>query len=230
MTLGQTTLDTVGRLLNQNGIYLQEATPPAWSPNGWTAYAAADSSLTLSNGVLSTEVDFVFQDGILDTILINSGGYSIDFPPSPIPEFKKIWKNFAPETLIPELGIPSRVELITAPLPGEGPITGASHTLFVFYQDRGILLQYSLTTGWGTGFPLCPTFGSGGNAEDAINVFLNALDNQIPIEKYNGAYFADLSMNLQDAAGLTVEDFYNLFMQTDKPPCFRLLPNAFPHP
>ena len=89
------------------------------------------------------------------------------------------------------------------------------------------MLEYVTTDAYHSVFSICPIFAEGGNMADSIHIILKSPDDQTPVEKYDIVYFADLAVDIGDAAGITLQEFYGLFIQADQPPCFEVPDSAF---
>jgi hypothetical protein len=76
-------------------------------------------------------------------------------------------------------------------------------------------------------YRICPTFGENGNTENMLKIILKSPNNSTPIEEYDEGYQSNV-LDIEGAAGMTPVQFYNLFIQTEKPICFNALPSVFP--
>ncbi len=217
------------KILNNAGIVTFDNThylSPTLVSVGWTL-VNIHGTINFPEGLLQTDVDFNIHNGIVDYITVNSPGiYSLN---DKIPAFRKMWENYSPEKLIPELGIPSRVEIYSSIFPGEGRTTGSFYIIYIFYDTQGILLEYTVNDDLNSLYKICPIFGKGGNTEDSITMILKSPNDGIPIENYEPNYNSTF-LTLENAAGITTEEFYKLFLQDGKPACFNALPSALPMP
>jgi hypothetical protein len=136
---------------------------------------------------------------------------------------------FAPEKLVPALGVPSRIS-IDPSLGGEGTITSVGYDLYIVYDQLGIRLTYSVSDDLSNKYKICPTFGVGGNTEDSVGILLDSPNDNVPIETYDESGVQARAIPIEKAAGITPEEFYNLFIQTSKPICFNVLPSILPMP
>ena len=221
ITPGKTRWDEAKRILSKAGLYIIESDLPQ-QVSSWTWHGIGGTSF-YTEGVLSTDFGFYVHGDVVDHIFIKSeGGLG-----KPIPAFRTMWAGFAPEKLIPEMGIPSRIEIYSAFSPGEGPASGAFHDLDIFYDNLGLLIEYRVIDNLESVYKICPTFSEVGNTVDLLRIILKSLDDNTPIEHYDTAYQPNLVMNVEKAAGITPEDFFNLYMQTGKPVCFNVLPIVF---
>jgi hypothetical protein len=127
--------------------------------------------------------------------------------------------------LISELGVPSRVEVYSAFGPGEGQPTSASHDFYVIYDDQGILLRYDVRNTLSTPNRVCLTFGGGGNTEDSILIALIPPPGErVPLEDY--LMFDVATLPIEEAAGMTPQEFHDLFTGGGSVPCFNLSPDV----
>jgi hypothetical protein len=225
ITPGNTTWAVADGILEGAGIIVNENTlSPGLVANGWKDFSIAGTA-TIPGGILQTDLNFYNHEGIVDHIIINSS--DIHSPPSPT--FSDIWMNYAPEKILPELGVPSRIEIFSELTPGEGVNTGSSYDIYLFYDAKGILLEYRFIDDLNTLYKICPIFGDGGNAEGWIKMILKSSNDGVPIEEYEPA-FNSTFVDLEVAAGMSNEEFYKLFLQAGKPPCFNMLPSILPQP
>ncbi len=134
------------------------------------------------------------------------------------------WATLSPENMIPMLGKPSRVQIYGG-CSGRKGEASCGYALYVFYDIRGVYLHYSLSTDLDSSTFICPTFGDGGNANNWFKIILKSPEDPTRIEKYDEGYYPGLSF--EEATGKTVEDFYQLFLQKNSPPCFRVLGELF---
>jgi hypothetical protein len=140
--------------------------------------------------------------------------------------FIKTWSALSPETLIPKLGVPSSVKVDGYCGEGEGSlITDCSYNLYVSYQRSGIYLNYTLGSRFGLGYPICPTFEEGGNTKNWFRIILKSLDEQTVLGYIGNGYLG--ATPFEEATGKTINDFYQAYLQSQKPPCFYLLPSFF---
>jgi hypothetical protein len=229
ITPGETSLEQAGQSLMSRGIFLDATyTRELWASDGWVAYHAGEYYRLETGAELIVESDFFSRGGTLGFIRVEAGAMPPFEISSAVPEFAELWTDFAPERIIPALGVPSRVkvELLSVAVAGYGG-PGALLGLDVFYDDRGIMLGYNLLDNQGSVYAFCPTFGEGGNTTEYVIMMLKSPDDPTALEYYYRAGNPDGSLDIREAAGLTVVDFYNLFIQNGQPPCFQVPDSAF---
>lgn len=174
----------------------------------------------LDKEIIGLDVYFYVYKKIVQRINIG------DYYGTPGNTWRTTWEALSPEILIPLLGKPSRVQISGGCGRGEGSTTNdCMYGLYVFYDTRGIYLHYSLYTNLGYDTLVCPTFGNNGNTNQWFKIILKLPDNTTPIEQYDEGYHQGISY--EKATGKSLDDFYQLFLQTKNPPCFRILGEAF---
>lgn len=168
--------------------------------------------------IIVNSIGFLERESIIDLINIRSDGYS-----NPV-AFQEQWARYSPQQIMKEYGIPSRVWLESA---SSGPVTEgriAGYTLWVFYDQFGFLILYNGYGEFEPVFHFCPRFENGQDIR-AIEMYLQSPDNSSPIEKTAGiigfvpAPYPHVQ-TIDDAAGLSVAELYQLFIQEDNLPCF----------
>jgi hypothetical protein len=171
-------------------------------------------SITTATNVF-TKVEFSEQDGAVTSIHLYGEGFS-----SP-GEFKEIWSSYAPERIIPTLGQPTRVWIDAVASAAEGPPTSFPYELWVFYDQLGLLLRYQGTVDARPVYRFCPTFSDSGNIGITMDVYaVSTLGGNSPEDLTELKGMAFPPRNLEEAAGLTIEEFYGLFLKNDQPICF----------
>jgi hypothetical protein len=147
---------------------------------------------------------FFVRDGVVYKIQIIAEGIS---NPSAFPN---IYGNFFPEKIMSLYGPPSRV-LIDANVSGESRAI-LSYGMHFLYDQQGFLLGYSgiipyqeLTSRF------CPTFGNGGDLNSSLVIIIQSPQDDLP---------SGQAPSLQEAAGITPQDLYNLYTEQKKPICF----------
>ena len=169
-----------------------------------------------------TNVEFTEQDGVVSSIHLHGEGY---YSPE---EFKEIWNSYAPERIISKLGQPTRVWIDAVASAAEGNPTSFPYELWVFYDPLGLLLRYQGMVDARPVYRLCPTFSDSGNIGITIDVYaVSTLGGDSPenLTELKGMAFPP--RNLEEAAGLTIEEFYGLFLKNGQPICFETPQNIW---
>ena len=158
---------------------------------------------------------FVERDGIVTMIHLESEGYAN-------PEyFQKQWREYSPSQIMYTYGKPSRVWLKT-----REKTMGDRHGygLWLAYDDYGFIIQYN-------GFleeedkilHICPRF------EDGMDIMWQQIhirslnDGSDILENMGGLVSSEPQAgkkSIKVATGLSVDEFYELFVQDQSPACF----------
>ncbi len=169
-----------------------------------------------------TKVEFTEQDGVVSSIHLDGEGFS-----SP-EEFKEIWNRYAPERIIPNLGQPTRVWIHAVASAAEGNPSSFPYELWVFYDPLGLLLRYQGMVDARPVYRFCPTFSDSGNIGITVDVYaVSTLGGDSPEDLTELKSMAFPPRNLEETAGLTVEEFYGLFSQNSQPICFETPQNIW---
>jgi hypothetical protein len=144
-------------------------------------------------------------------------------------EFQKLWKLYSPKSIILTYGSPSRVWLST--YSGElGPNHG--YDLIIAYDELGIIIQYDgQLTRIGPNFYICPRFEKGMDIQ-YMDIFLQSPHDPKPLEGpgtlRSPSLISKNSKRIQEASGLTEEEFSKLITQNEKAACFNSPVNIWP--
>lgn len=160
------------------------------------------------------------ESGKVSLIRFDSDGYS-----DPI-AFQEQWVNFSPQMIIQKYGAPSRVWVesssYSSTMSGEGRIAG--YRLWLFYDKTGFLIQYSGYGDLSENYHFCPRFDQGVDIR-SILLFIQSPNNKTPIEE--NAEKLDFIIpdyphvqTLEECAGITIEEFYSLFIEDPENACF----------
>lgn len=144
-------------------------------------------------------------------------------------EFQIVWKLYNPGNLLREYGVPSRVWFET-----QSQSLGDRHgyELLIAYDNKGIIVRYQgLLKQIGTNFQVCPRFEEDKDITD-IEVYLQAPDDPQPVEEFGGIadyqFLFDRGKRIEEAAGLSEKQFYELFTQNEQSACFLTPINIWP--
>lgn len=173
----------------------------------------------LENLLVSVELEFYVRQKVVNGIKISAGA---TFYKEGLSEFRGVMRSYAPEVILEKYGKPSEVWVLFYGTSGEHGNGSSSGTdLWLFYEQGGFLVQYHGVTDQMDNkyFYFCPIF-----IEDQIQeitIFLSHLESGVPITSWANKpeYYEPLAIEL--AAGLTVEEFYNLYQQDDQVVCIK---------
>ena len=174
--------------------------------------------LDLNKGIIANRIGFLEREGNIELIYVYSEGYS-----NPV-AFQEQWALFSPQRVIEEYGVPSRVWLESN---SSGPVTEgrvAGYTLWIFYDQIGFLILYNGYGEYESTFHFCPRFENGKDIR-SIEIYLQSPDNPDPIEEI--ARIIGLGIDpypnvqfIEEAAGISTTEFYELFVQENVQACF----------
>jgi hypothetical protein len=216
---GKTNWSEVEKLLNHMGVNIFSFPQP-------------DGTILNSPGDFDFEdnIQYIFgfteKNNIVEDIYLRSIGDS-----NPV-GFQSALESYSPRQVMADYGAPSRVWMYTDSM-DYGERTG--YSLWLAYDNLGFLIRYE-------GFVqqrdqpiyrICPRFDQGMDIQE-IGIVLQSPDNPRPLEKRDPLYSEKVQYThtLEDATGLTVDEFYKLFTQDKKPACFdtpkNIWPSSFP--
>jgi hypothetical protein len=180
-----------------------------------------DNFVTIHNVLGFTEKNTIVED-----IYLRSIGDS-----NPV-GFQSALESYSPRNVMADYGAPTRVWMYTDSM-DYGDRTG--YSLWLAYDNLGFLIRYE-------GFVqqrdkpiyrICPRFDHGMDIQEIV-IVLQSPDNPRHVEEMDPYYphVMQYIHSLEDATGLTVEEFYQLFTQDKKPACFdtpkNIWPSSFP--
>ena len=176
---------------------------------------------TVAEG-MATDIEFTEQNGIVTAIHLEGDGY---YSPS---EFKNIWTSYAPERIISDYGSPTRVWIKAVASATEGNPTSFPYQLWLFYDPLGLLLRYRGMVDANPIYQICPTFSDAGNLGNAIDIYeVSPAGNKSPEDLTELATMPYPPRKLEDATGMTIEEFYRLYLQKEKPICIETPQNIW---
>jgi len=169
-------------------------------------------------------IDFWERGGVVESIRIQAQ--------SNRPEnLEALWAYFSPEQVIATYGQPSRVWVQTFASPNELPYGDTmAYDLWLFYDISGFVIRYTGQAKYEPVYRLCPTFGESGNLGLKIEMYLQSPDSPIPLESLVGERMGipESIHSIEEAAGLSVEEFCALFTQDEGPICFETPQDIWP--
>mgnify|MGYP000415724930 CR=1 FL=1 len=172
-------------------------------------------SFDLLESDMYVDIHISQRDGLIESIKVMSESYI-----EPI-AFQSAWELYSLKQVLTVYGKPSRVwvQLAAGPVRPESTM---GYGLWLFYDQLGFLIQYG-----GTGlkvqplYHVCPTTqGQGGMVY--IQLVLRAVENDVPLETLAGVTeeWLPYLLPIEEAAGLSVTEFYTLFRTENDMPCF----------
>lgn len=216
---GKTTWDETEQFIQQFGgvtsVFQREGNEIYHSTGGFD----------LNREYIYNRISFFELNGVIISIEVHGIGYQ---NPS---KFSELWTPYTPEKLIPEYGPPTRVWLQSIKTVVEGePGPTMPYDLWVFYDQLGILIRYQGQVIYRDTYKMCPTFQEGGNLVPTIDLYLKSPEKQISLESLTD--YANIPKSqiflLREAANLTLDEFYALYNQNKRTPCFETPKNIWP--
>lgn len=173
---------------------------------------------------ISTSIDFWEHKGVVESIQIQTD--------SCLPEnFKAVWTSYSPEQVISTYGQSSRVWVQTFAAPNELPYGDTmAYDLWLFYDELGFVIRYEGQARYEPVYRLCPTFEEGGNLGLGLEMYLQSPANPRPLEELVGERMGipESIHSIEEAAGLSVEDFCALFTRGEGPICLETPRDIWP--
>jgi len=161
---------------------------------------------------------FVERKGIVDTIFAGAEGST-----NPT-AFQTIWERYSPTQVINDYKTPSRVLLRAS-----GHIVGNTnkdgYILWIFYDQLGFMIRYDSSVITSPTYHICP------NMDDTnIRMTMQSPSNPQPLEWDDSILTHDRNTvrTIEEATGLSLEEFYKRFTQPDQPGCFDTPRNIWP--
>lgn len=171
---------------------------------------------------IHNDFGFTEVEGVVQSVHITSEGYS---NPS---FFQTMWENYSPRNVLQRYGPPSRV-FLTSNSQKWGNRNTHPYTLWIAYDPLGFIIQYNGFAKDGTTFHICPRF-EGGQDIAYMRMYLQSSDSPVPLDPISD--FAQtregLIRSIDEAAGLSPNDFYKLFEPNSKNSCFETPANIWP--
>ena len=137
-------------------------------------------------------------------------------------DFESLWESYSPKEVIKAYGVPSRVLLSATGVTGVGDTGNNGYILWIFYDHLGFLIRYGGIVPDLPIYHFCPELQVGADDIYRIDFYLQHPDNSLPLESHDTILTTSPSraMSIQDAAGMSTEEFYRLFIQGEEPTCF----------
>lgn len=205
---GKTQWEDARKLLEHLGVRISSKTEPDGSIfHGTGGFDFEDEKIYNRIGITEKE-------GVVESIYILSDSGMNEAA------FQSLWKHYDPQLVIPAFGVPSRVWLTTSTIKvGNKGITG--YILKIFYDHLGFVVRYDGGVTHSPIYHICPTFDDSSEGISQISMVLQSPDNQSPLDRIDQGDLIDkYTRTIEYATGLSLEEFYQLFTQEDKPACF----------
>lgn len=168
-------------------------------------------TLVTHDGIFA-KILFYEQNEIVEAIELNGEGvYAPEI-------FEEMWGQYAPENILPTYGPPSRILVYAHPgRTSEGKLM---YSLWFFYDQQGFLIHYGGRTESLPTLKLCPTFKESGNLTPLLSIYLKSPNFKSTLESLT--VIPDNPqpyINLEEAADISMDEFYALFQQQANPIC-----------
>jgi len=165
---------------------------------------------------------FKEREGIIESVHISSEGYANRRG------FQLLWARYSPKNVITEYGPPSRVWIkSTSNYWGNTGYNG--YLLWLFYDQLGFVIKYSGGVKYQPIYHFCPSME---NKKDigGIEFLLQSPSSLLPLDRLDDqdVPFRKYIRTIEEAAGLSIEQFYQLFTQGEKSGCFDVQADVFP--
>jgi hypothetical protein len=155
---------------------------------------------------------FLFEkSSIIEKVLFTSDGFNNpDY-------FISMWTNLMPRKILADYGEPSRVQISTLyTLMGDRH----SYDLRLIYDHNGFIIQYTgLLEMSGNNFQIC--LSDDGKNIRTLAAYSQIMNDLAPLEDMGNMKAASSKRykSIQDATGITVNEFYKKFTQTNERAC-----------
>lgn len=176
--------------------------------------------------VSNNSYGFFEQLGVVDTVSVmgNNGGTQNQR------DFESMWESYSPKQVLGRYGVPSRILLSTTGVTGLGDTGNNGYILWIFYDYSGFMIRYDGTVADLPVYHFCPELKVGADDISRIDITLQYPDHPLPLEQHDSILPTQPSraMSIQDATGMSLKEFHQLFSQDEKPACFDTPHNIWP--
>lgn len=207
---GATTWRETQRLLQSVGA----RTLPEKKPDGTVVHGTGGFDFderSIYNGV-----SFIERAGVIDAIHLHA-----ESPLNP-DGFQTAWMRYSPHNLMRRYGKPSRVLVKSAySVPTDPADPRVGYSLWLIYDHLGFLIGYEGVVAYEPVYHICPRF-DGGEDIARIEAYLQSPAGELPLNEAIESYrlFPRYFRTLEVVSGLSIDEFYALFAQTETPACF----------
>jgi hypothetical protein len=159
--------------------------------------------------------NFFTQGGVVNAIQITSQSAGDN------DAFKKFWADYSPEAIIWTYGRPSHIWVDSSAYGGaDGNPTVRPFTIWFVYDDLGFFTSYSGSVSYGPTYHFCPVFDRYGSDLWNLNMFLVSPKDEKTLSEATQISPGPLyHLDLEVAANVTIDEFYALYQQKNKPIC-----------
>jgi hypothetical protein len=204
---GQTSWEDAYDLFNYLGLPLRTRKP--------NVYTMHEVKIGDTNTIYGIQIQIYEKDNVVDYISVRSYLTPADFV--------NMYRAYEPKEVLETLGTPSRIYVFASLL------GNTSYELDLFYDEIGLFISYGGSTHKvsGTEIEICPDFSYEGIRGMGIYMQANHMIETIdhfPDEELQTSRRERESYlrTVKSAAGLTNEDFRNLFVGKNKTYCFTI--------
>jgi hypothetical protein len=182
-----------------------------------------DATFHFFESRIFNELGLVEKKDIIETIQVQGEG--LENPE----DFREIWKVYTPELILQEFGLPSRISLQTWQhyVQPSDP-TYRYYDLSLFYDHLGFAIIYRGRIENKPNYMVCPTYT--GNLLEEIYIYTRSPTSQVPLENIIGEQGGarESAYSLQDASGLTTQQFSDLITKNQGSACFDTKADIWP--
>lgn len=133
---------------------------------------------------------------------------------------QSLWDHYSPKQVMETYHVPSQILLRAPGVSGVGTTGRTGYILWIFYDHLGFMIRYDGSVRDLPIFHFCPTI----DQINQIEIDMQSPDASFQLEQQDGIltseYYEDTIKTIEEAAGMTVEEFYRLFTQSKEPACF----------
>jgi hypothetical protein len=169
-------------------------------------------SFTVNSTGKITAIDIISFDGALETTT------------------KEYWRNYTPEKILYQYGIPSEIYISIIPRGSstQPNVASLSYSVYFVYEQQGFLIEYSGLTTWGNTINLCPSYdgiGSLGKGELRIRTVAIGAENLITEQQFleSGSI-----KTLFNATGVSSQEFYDYLISNSSIMCLKTPMSIWP--
>ena len=167
-------------------------------------------------------IRYIEADNLLRSIFVI--GMNLDS----VESNQDLWNNYTPDQILANYGVPTRVFLRAPGVTGFGDTGYMGYILWLVYDDLGFIVRYDGNVRDLPIFHICPSLNKGNGQITRINIYMQSPDDARPLSESDSIlissetdeYWIGTVKPIDEAAGISVEEFYQLFMQTEEPTCF----------
>lgn len=175
---------------------------------------------------IQNHIVFYEDDGVIRDIAIETVRSDI----ATRDEFRELWGNYFPTQVIANYGLPSRV-FFSAVQPHQ-PYESIYYALGLIYDHLGFMAVYrgKGAPEYGANYIFCPSYTGYGNLIDYFWIYIQSPDLLTPVEDLNpnSGGSLDSIRTLEEATGLSIEEFTNEYLDENNTPCFETPVDIWP--